>query len=91
MVDDGRNADTVLVEGIHIDGSSTGVVNVEKSDLKVMPDSHLLQTVPLPGSSAEHHRFCRIYFVVDGEGNPHPMDPRNLLKYQVEKSAFKGL
>ncbi|KAL3920928.1 MAG: hypothetical protein SGILL_003018 [Bacillariaceae sp.] len=88
MVEDGNNTDKFLQEGLNIDGSSIGVATVEKSDLKVMPEKELFQTIRLPGSPMEHHRF--VSHLVDQDGNPHPLDPRNILKKQVDKAHNMG-
>ena len=88
MVEDGKNTEKFLREGFNIDGSSIGVANVEKSDLKVMPEKEKYQTIRLPGSSVEFHRF--LSHLVDGDGNPHPLDPRNILERQVRKAHAMG-
>lgn len=69
----------VVKEGIHTDGSSLGVVDVSKSDVKLLPDLNSLVILP---SSLFPQRVARVVcdlYEPDSE-IPFELDPRNILK-----------
>lgn len=69
----------VVKEGIHTDGSSLGVVDVSKSDVKLLPDLNSLVILP---SSLFPQRVARVVcdlYEPDSE-ILFELDPRNILK-----------
>ncbi len=69
----------VVKEGIHTDGSSLGVVDVSKSDVKLLPDVNSLVVLP---SSLFPQRVARVVcdlYEPDSE-IPFKLDPRYILK-----------
>ncbi len=78
----------VAEEGLHMDGSSVDMVDISRSDLKLMPDSNTFTILPshlFPQKVARV--ICDIY---EPESNrPFELDPRFILKKvvsRVEKS-----
>lgn len=70
-------------EGIHTDGSSLGVVDVSKSDVKLLPDVNSLVVLP---SSLFPQRVARVVcdlYEPDSE-IPFKLDPRFILKKVTE-------
>ncbi len=87
MEEDGMNTEKFLKEGFNVDGSSIkGMAKVEKSDLKVVPEKDSFLTVKI--DDFVHHRF--LAHLVDDQGNPHPKDPRGILKKLVDKAHAMG-
>ena len=69
----------VAEEGIHTDGSSLGMVDVSKSDLKLVPDTNSLVILPteiFPQKVAQV--MCDIYY--PESDIPFELDPRFVLK-----------
>ncbi len=69
----------VLKEGIHTDGSSLGVVDVSKSDIKLVPDINSFVELP---SNLFNYNVARVVcdiFEPDSE-EPFLLDPRYILK-----------
>jgi glutamine synthetase len=75
--------------GIHIDGSSIGMVDISRSDLKLMPDVDTFTILPSDLFSQRVARVvCDIY---EPESNrPFQLDPRAVLK-KVMRDAKKTL
>ncbi|MFX1253210.1 MAG: type I glutamate--ammonia ligase [Promethearchaeota archaeon] len=72
----------VVKEGIHTDGSSLGVVGVERSDLKVMPDADTFVILPSDLFPQKVARvMCDIY--EPESDKPSEFDPRSILKRVV--------
>ena len=73
----------VVKEGIHTDGSSLGVVDVSKSDVKLLPDLNSLVVLP---SSLFPQKVARVVcdlYEPDSE-IPFKLDPRFILKKVTE-------
>jgi len=75
----------VAEEGIHMDGSSVGMVDISGSDLKLLPDLETFRVLP-PGlfPSRVGRMVCDIY--APDSSRPFPADPRFVLKKVVEDS-----
>eukprot|EP00831_Metopus_contortus_P062293 TRINITY_DN5435_c0_g1_i4.p1 TRINITY_DN5435_c0_g1~~TRINITY_DN5435_c0_g1_i4.p1 ORF type:complete len:443 (-),score=97.90 TRINITY_DN5435_c0_g1_i4:45-1373(-) len=87
MEEDGLNTEKFLKEGFNVDGSSIkGMMSVEKSDLKVMPEPESYATLKI--DDFVHHRF--LAHLLDEDGKPHPKDPRGILKRMVDKAHSMG-
>jgi len=87
MEEDGLNTEKFLKEGLSVDGSSIkGMAQVEKSDLRVIPEKDSFLTIKI--DDFVHHRF--LAHLVDEQGKPHPRDPRGILKKQVDKAVAMG-
>lgn len=87
MEEDGLSTEKFLAEGLSVDGSSIkGMAQVEKSDLKVIPEADSFLTLEI--DKFTHHRF--LAHLVDDQGKPHPRDPRGILKKQVDKAHAMG-
>ncbi|MFX0052733.1 MAG: type I glutamate--ammonia ligase, partial [Candidatus Hermodarchaeota archaeon] len=70
---------TICEEGIHADGSSFGVVDVSKSDIKLMPDINSLAVLPQDLFPQKVARIiCDLYKPDSNE--PFEVDPRFVLK-----------
>ncbi|MFX0171042.1 MAG: glutamine synthetase family protein [Candidatus Hodarchaeota archaeon] len=70
---------TICEEGIHIDGSSFGVVDVSKSDIKLIPDINSLVVFPQDLFPQKVARvICDLYQPDSNE--PFEVDPRFVLK-----------
>jgi glutamine synthetase len=69
--------------GIHIDGSSIGMVDVNRSDLKLMPDMDTLTIMP---TSLFSHRIARVVCdMYEPDSNkPFELDPRFILKKVID-------
>ncbi|MFW9871423.1 MAG: glutamine synthetase family protein, partial [Candidatus Thorarchaeota archaeon] len=79
--------DEVLKHGLVIDGSSVpGYQTVNESDVLLLPSS----TTPLvqPWDPSAAFILCRIHEVT---GEPHPRDPKNILRRVVSMAAKSGL
>jgi glutamine synthetase len=76
----------VAEEGIHTDGSSlSGMVDVSKSDLKLMPDINSFVVLPLDLFPQRTARVvCDIYKPESDQ--PFELDPRFALKTAIEKA-----
>ena len=77
-----------LKEGIHTDGSSLGVVDVCKSDVKLLPDIHSF--VVFPSSLFEYNIgrvICDIY--EPDSDKPFLLDPRYILKNTLQSMKEK--
>lgn len=88
MQEDGLNTEKFLQNGFSIDGSSVGMASVEKSDLVIVPDAESYKTISLDDDRFQHH--CFLAHVVDEQGQPHPLDPRGILKKTVDKAHLMG-
>lgn len=87
MEEDGKSTDKFLKEGFNVDGSSIkGMANVEKSDLKLIPEKDSFLSLKI--GDFEHHRF--LAHIVDDHGKAHPRDPRGILLKNVEKARAMG-
>ena len=76
-----------MKEGLSVDGSSIkGMMSVEKSDMRVMPDAKTFRTLQI-GDFCHHRYMCMLY---DHNGKPHPKDPRQILQRIVEQAHAKG-
>ncbi|MHA1214510.1 MAG: type I glutamate--ammonia ligase [Candidatus Hodarchaeales archaeon] len=72
----------VAKEGIHTDGSSLGVVDVSKSDVKLVPDVKTFVLLPKDLFPQRIGRVvCDIYY--PESDRPFEMDPRHVLKKVV--------
>ncbi|NHJ01977.1 MAG: glutamine synthetase [Candidatus Heimdallarchaeota archaeon] len=70
-------------EGIHTDGSSLGVVDVSKSDVKLMPDLRSFSPLPVKLFPQKVARIvCDIYKPDSNE--PFILDPRFVLKKAIK-------
>ena len=88
MEEDGKKTEKILREGLSIDGSSIkGMSTVEKSDLRVVPEEDTFLKIKV-GDDFVHHRF--LSHLVDENGNPHPRDPRSILRKQVDMAHAMG-
>ncbi|MHA2235984.1 MAG: glutamine synthetase beta-grasp domain-containing protein, partial [Candidatus Thorarchaeota archaeon] len=78
--------DEIVNHGLVIDGSSVpGYASVNESDLLLLPGS---ATPTLqPWDSAAAFLMCGVH---ETSGNPHPRDPRLILKRVVTKAAEMG-
>jgi glutamine synthetase len=75
----------VIEEGIHIDGSSIGMVDISESDLKLMPDVDTFTVLP-PNLFAQ--RVARVVCdIFEPESDrPFEIDPRFVLKRVMDDS-----
>jgi glutamine synthetase len=75
----------VIEDGIHMDGSSVGLVDISGSDLKLVPDIDTFRVLP-PGlfPSRVARMVCDIF--APDSNRPFPADPRFVLKKLVEDS-----
>lgn len=89
MEEDGKNTDKFLHEGgFNVDGSSIpGMLSVENSDLRVVPEEESYKTIHI-GKDFVHHRF--LAHLLTNQGQPHPRDPRGILKRMVNKAHKMG-
>ncbi len=79
----------VAEAGIHIDGSSVGMTDVSKSDLKLMPDVNTF--IVLPPNLFPHRVAQVICNIYEPDSNrPFELDPRVILK-KVMDNAKKSL
>jgi glutamine synthetase len=69
--------------GIHVDGSSVGLVNISRSDLKLMPDVETFTVLP---SNLFTQRVARaVCDIYEPESNrPFELDPRFILKKSMD-------
>ena len=74
-----------MKEGTGVDGSSLGFLKTEQSDMKVIPDYDTLAILPWEPRVARF--ICDIY---GNDGNPHPTDPRSILKKVIEQAKNLG-
>jgi len=81
--------DNALEAGVGFDGSSIeGFARIEESDVVALPDPETFQILPW---TPEEMPVARIICdVLDPYRNPHPGDPRNVLKKLVGKAAQMG-
>lgn len=86
--EDGNNTEKFLKEGgLSVDGSSIkGMLSVERSDLRVVPEEESFLKIQI--NDIEHCRF--LAHLVDETGQPHPRDPRGVLKKLVDKANGMG-
>jgi glutamine synthetase len=75
----------VADEGIHIDGSSVGMVDISESDLKLVPDLDTFAALP---STLFPYRVARLVCdIYEPDSNrPFQCDPRFVLKKAVDAS-----
>ena len=78
-------SDDIVSHGIGFDGSSVGFTGVEKSDLIVIPD--LSTFLPLPH---EEHEARVIAGIHTTSREPHPVDPRFVLKQALHHAKEQG-
>ena len=71
--------------GTGVDGSSLGFLETEQSDMKVIPDYNTLGIIPWEPRIARF--ICNIY---GNDGNPHPTDPRSILKKVIKQANDLG-
>jgi glutamine synthetase len=79
----------VTDEGVHTDGSSVGMVDISRSDLKLVPDVHTLKLLP---EGSFPYRVARVMCdIYEPESNkPFELDTRFILKKvmnDVKKSS----
>ncbi len=76
----------VAEEGIHMDGSSVGMVDISGSDLKLVPD---LETLTILPSSLFQPRVARMVCDVYEPDSDKPFegDPRRVLRKVIDDSA----
>jgi len=74
-----------MSSGTGVDGSSLGFLETEQSDMKVIPDYSTLGIIPWEPRIARF--ICDIY---GNDGNPHPTDPRSILKKSIKKASDLG-
>ncbi|MHA1778117.1 MAG: glutamine synthetase family protein [Candidatus Heimdallarchaeaceae archaeon] len=74
-----------MKEGTGVDGSSLGFLQTEQSDMKIVPDYNTFAVLPWDDRVARF--ICDVY---DTKGNPHPTDPRGLLKAVLQKAKNLG-
>ncbi|MGN1062142.1 MAG: glutamine synthetase family protein [Candidatus Scatosoma sp.] len=75
--------------GVSVDGSAVGFSPAEKSDLFLFPDPDTLTLLPWRPS---HGRVARLFCAVKTpDGDPCPLDSRQILKNAVEYAAKNGL
>lgn len=87
MEENGNRTEKNLKGGLNVDGSSiTGMCNVEKSDLKIMPEEDTYASFRI--GKFDHHRF--MCHSLGEDGKPHPRDPRGILLRIVEKCRSMG-
>lgn len=88
MEEDGASTEMILTTGgFSVDGSSiAGMSFVEKSDLKVVPEPESFLTLHI--GNFVHHRILSHLELPNGQ--PHPRDPRNVLKKQVDRAHKLG-
>ncbi|MBY9000905.1 MAG: glutamine synthetase [Candidatus Heimdallarchaeota archaeon] len=72
-------------EGSGVDGSSLGFLQTEQSDMRIIPDLSTLAIIPWEPRVA---RF--ICDITKNDGNPHPTDPRSVLKKEIDKAKSLG-
>jgi len=70
-----------MKEGTGVDGSSLGFLKTEQSDMKIVPDFSTLCILPWEPRVARF--ICDVY---DNDGNPHPTDPRHILKKVIKQA-----
>ena len=88
MEEDGKKTEEFLQTGFNVDGSSIGggVLTVEKSDLKVMPEKNTFLHFKI--GDFVHDRFmCHL---LNNEGKLHDLDPRNVFQKQIDKARSMG-
>lgn len=77
----------VVGHGLVIDGSSVpGYASVNESDVLLLPSS--ATPLPQPWDPSAAFLLCRIHEVT---GEPHPRDPRNILRRITSMAAKRGL
>ena len=74
-----------MQNGTGVDGSSLGFLETEQSDIQVIPDYSTLAILPWEPSIARF--ICDIY---GNDGNPHPTDPRSILKKIIKNANDQG-
>ena len=77
----------VVDSGLVIDGSSVpGYASVNESDVLLLPSR--ATPLPQPWDPSAAFLLCRIHEVT---GNPHPRDPRNILRKVTARASERGL
>ena len=77
----------VVCHGLVIDGSSVpGYASVNESDVLLLPSS--ATPLPQPWDPSAAFLLCQIHEVT---GEPHPRDPRNILRRIISMAAKRGL
>ena len=74
-----------MKNGTGVDGSSLGFLSTEQSDMKAVPDYSTFAILPWEPRVARF--ICDMY---DNHGNPHPADPRSILKRVINKAEKMG-
>ncbi len=70
-----------MKDGTGVDGSSLGFLKTEQSDMRIVPDFSTLSILPW------EPRIARFICDVNGnDGNPHPTDPRHVLKKVIKQA-----
>ncbi|HOO76735.1 MAG TPA: glutamine synthetase family protein [bacterium] len=81
--------EAALEEGVGFDGSSIeGFARIEESDVMAQLDPATFQILPWTPSEGPVARI--ICDIEDPYGNPHPGDPRQILKKMMAKAAEQG-
>jgi len=75
----------IMSEGAGIDGSSLGFLDIEQSDIKILPDLNTYRQSPYDKRIASF--ICDIY---TNDGKPFSSCPRQILRRQVEKINSLG-
>jgi glutamine synthetase len=74
-----------MTEGTGVDGSSLGFLNIEQSDIKILPDFSTLSVLPW------NPRVARLICdISDNNGQPHSTCSRNVLKNVIQAAKSKG-
>jgi len=73
----------IAEDGIHVDGSSVGMTDVNKSDLKLMPDVNTFAALP---PDLFHHRVARVVCdIYEPDSNRRfELDPRQVLRKMID-------
>ncbi len=74
-----------MKEGTGVDGSSLGFLLTEQSDMKIVPDYDTIAVLPWEPRVAR--LICDIF---GNDNNPHPTDPRNILKKVIKQAQDLG-
>lgn len=75
----------IVEDGIHVDGSSVGMTEINKSDVRLVPDSNTFVALP---TSLFSHRVARVACsICEPDSNkPLELDPRSILKKVIENA-----
>lgn len=76
----------IMKGGVGIDGSSVGLMSADLSDVLLFPDLDTLRTFKSFDERVNLF-LCRVF---DQKGDPHQMDPRQILQKVVDKGLSMG-